>query len=130
MEELHKNDMIEKEAERILLELVAKQDGRVIAAFRAYVQSKDGADLIDSLLRIAAFELAQRHSAPPPSSSSSSSQTARTTAATAQRRAPQQQQAAAEDSGGDSDSGESETGNLLSKEDQKTVVQILLRSGK
>lgn len=61
VEEMRKNDMISTVAEEILRGLIRKQDSRVISAFKVYVQVKDGADLIDSLLRIAAYEVAQRN---------------------------------------------------------------------
>jgi len=61
VEEMRKNDMISTAAEEILRGLIRKQDSRVISAFKVYVQVKDGADLIDSLLRIAAYEIAQRN---------------------------------------------------------------------
>ena len=134
VEEMGKNEMITPAAEEILRDLVRKQDSRVISAFKTYVQVRDGADLIDSLLRIAAYETAQQKSSSSattskssgssngkPSSSSSGSNSASVSSNGKQSAAAQEEQA--DDEGED----ESDAVSLLSAEDQKTVVQILLR---
>ena len=134
VEEMGKNEMITPAAEEILRDLVKKQDSRVISAFKTYVQVRDGADLIDSLLRIAAYETAQQKSSSSattskssgssngkPSSSSSGSNSASVSSNGKQSAAAQEEQA--DDEGED----ESDAVSLLSAEDQKTVVQILLR---
>ena len=135
VEEMGKNQMITPAAEEILRNLVKKQDSRVISAFKTYVQVRDGADLIDSLLRIAAYETAQQKSSSsatasknsgsgngrPSSSSSGSNNSANVSGNGKQSAAAQEEQA------GDEDEDESDAVSLLSAEDQKTVVQILLR---
>ena len=123
VEELRKNNLISITAESILRSLITKQDGRVIAAFKVYVQMKDGADLIDSLLRIAEFEMSQ----PKSSSSNASSATGSYTTANgknASTASAEEDDEDEEEEGGEEGEGES---TVLSAQDQKTVVEILLR---
>ena len=153
VEEMRNNGLISAASEEILRGLIRKQDGRVISAFKVYVQVKDGADLIDSLLRIAAYEMAQHNV-----QSSKGAASAKGAFNTWELRVPvflsnrriandqvdeedeEEEEQEEEEEEGDEDveqerQEENEDGNsrsnadgaVLSAGDQKTVVQILLR---
>ena len=102
--------LLGNEETALLLDLVDRKDGRVMAAYESYANSHDKEDLFDTLFRIVSIEInAKKPSgaakAPTPEKASPASQHAPTAEASAARPA-----------------------RLLTAADQKTVVDILAKA--
>lgn len=102
VKEMLKNDMIGPSVAEAFQGLIKSRDSRLIAAYNQYLLTKNGADLVDTLLRtvIASVEGVAKSAPSKP--------------------APAAKPAAAE--------AQSSSDGLLDPSDQKTVVEILLRA--
>eukprot|EP01038_Epipyxis_sp_PR26KG_P012570 gene12570-16858_t len=106
--ELSRNDMITDKLAACLIDLVTKKDDRVFRAYNQYTVSKDGADLIDTLLRIGNYELLKQGSKDSADADDEDD----------------------EDNNIEADEGDEQEDeeSLLKPEDQKSVVDILSRA--
>jgi ribosomal protein L12E/L44/L45/RPP1/RPP2 len=112
--ELGRNQMISAEVSAVLNKLIGQADRRLLLAYQRYLSTQEGAQLIDTMLRIAAAELTAAGSSPP------------------KKQAPPQAEAEEEEEEDDDEDEDDEAAtdgkeSLLNASDQKTVIDILSR---
>jgi cell division septation protein DedD len=121
VKEMLKNDMIGPAVAEMFQRLIKASDARLIAAYEKYTQNKNGAELVDTLLRIVVASV-EGTSAPPTSSAASAS---KTSPAKPQQSSPAKSSPSPAASPSSSSAGANES--ILDANDQKKVVEILFK---
>lgn len=124
VQEMLKNDMITPNIAAQFSKLIGEQDMRLVAAYNQFMQTRNGTELIDSLLKVVIASVeGVPHKAP---STSSESANAAPPAPPAGVSKPASHTVAPPHAPSATQSASSEA--LLDKQDQKTVVNLLLRA--
>jgi hypothetical protein len=142
--EITQQRIISAEVASLLLELLSKDDERLLAVYEVYTDSQDLADFVDSLLRIAQHEMKKALGLATSSSPQTAKATEKASVSTSAPSSPSKDMKydesldveeegdesidSEDDDEDDKDDEEEESDDpLLGPEDQKSIVQILVR---